>query len=96
MKYTLMGLGALMLAGCAGGISLPVLPEAPTADQVTEAQVEAGAEVEKVCENLNLNEKNLKGWLDLATVLGGAFDIDVGKWVEIPADLVDAKEAVCE
>lgn len=95
MKYALVGLGALLLAGCSG-FNLPVIPTAPTVGEVNEAQAGANKEIQRVCESLDQNEKNLAGWLDFAAMLGGAFDIEIGKYVEIPADLVETKDKVCE
>jgi len=54
------------------------------------------ANVAAVCDNLAVNEENLRGWIDLADILGGAFGITIGDTVVIPSDLVKAKNVVCE
>jgi hypothetical protein len=95
MKYFLVGLGALALAGCAG-FTLPEIPAPPTEVEVDEAGVAANVEIEKACASLDVSEKNLGGWLDLATAIGGAFDIEIGELVKIPSDLVKAKDRVCD
>ena len=95
MKYVLVGTAALMLTAC-NGFNLPVIPPAPTAQEVSDAQVEADKNIQMACEAIDQNYTNVQGWLDFADALGGAFDIEVGNWVKIPADLVDTKDKVCD
>ena len=96
MKSALFaGLLAIGLAGCAG-VALPVIPVAPTVEDAVGEQTQVDANVAAVCDNLDANEENLRGWIDLADILGGAFGITIGDTVVIPSDLVKAKNVVCE
>lgn len=96
MKYILMSLGALMLMACTDGFTLPVIPQAPTVADAADEQAVVNENVREVCENIDQNKANLKGWVELADLLGGAFNIKIGDYVTIPDNLVDAKEEVCE
>ena len=89
------GLLALGLTACAG-VNLPVIPVAPTVEDAVDEQAQVDANVAAVCDNLAANEENLRGWIDLADILGGAFGITIGDTVVIPSDLVKAKNVVCE
>lgn len=96
MKSALFaGLLAIGLAGCAG-VALPVIPVAPTVEDAVGEQTQVDANVAAVCDNLDANEANLKGWIDLADLLGGAFGVTIGDTVVIPSDLVKARGVICD
>lgn len=96
MKNVIFGAGALLMLTACAGFNFPTIPAPPTEWEVSDASEAANAELERVCLALDKNEKNLQGWLDFAAMIGAALDFDIAGKVEIPAQVVNAKDSVCE
>lgn len=96
MKNFLFGAAALLALTACSGFNLPVIPAAPTQGEIDEATVQANVEIERICGVLDTNETNLQGWLDFAAVIGKAVGVEVDGLIEIPSEVVKAKDRVCE